>query len=133
MTLRQAAVAYIERSDGRLLCVWNKRYRGWSLPGGMVEEGESVPAALARELREETGLVLNRYESIYSGEHGIKAAIERGRASYVHIYRVWATGIPSEQEIGCPVTWLTREEFLEWSPYAPFYLKVFAAVSPAAT
>ncbi len=99
----------------------------------MVEEGESVPTALARELREETGLVLTSHESIYSGEHGITAAVERGRASYVHIYRVRATGTPSEQEIGCPVTWLTRDEFLKWSPFAPFYAKVFAAVAPNAS
>jgi ADP-ribose pyrophosphatase YjhB (NUDIX family) len=30
--------------------------RAWSLPGGKVEEGESVSAALVREMREETGI-----------------------------------------------------------------------------
>jgi NADH pyrophosphatase NudC (nudix superfamily) len=54
--LRYAAVSYIERQDGRLLCVWNQRYEGWSLPGGMVEDGESPEQALGRELREETSL-----------------------------------------------------------------------------
>ncbi|MDQ1484881.1 MAG: hypothetical protein QOJ62_574 [Actinomycetota bacterium] len=57
-----AAVGAIAVRDGRLLLVLRGRPPGagrWSLPGGRVEPGESDAAALAREVMEETGLVVN--------------------------------------------------------------------------
>ena len=132
-TVRRAAVSYVERADdARLLCVWNGRYGCWTLPGGMVEDGETVEEALRRELQEETGMHLIKCSLLYEGPHGIEIA-DQTRAKLVSIYWAFAAGQPREMEVGRPVTWLTRQEFLKWSAFRTLYEKVFAMVPPAGT
>lgn len=123
--MNRAAVSYVERPDGRILCVWNSRYGGWTLPGGKVEEGETVEAAQEREFYEETGLRTHLVVPIYTAETCIKDAPEdRGRM--VHVFRVTPFSWDArEVEPGHPVTWFTREEFLKWSPFAEFYVGMF--------
>ena len=43
------------RKDGLVLLVRNPR-RGWELPGGTMEQGETITEALKREIYEESGI-----------------------------------------------------------------------------
>ena len=57
----ECAGAVITDENGRLLLVRRAHDPGrgtWSLPGGRIEPGESAAAAAGREVREETGLVV---------------------------------------------------------------------------
>jgi ADP-ribose pyrophosphatase YjhB (NUDIX family) len=58
----QVAVgAIVLDADGRVLLVERGRPPGeglWSVPGGRLERGETLAQAVAREVREETGLVV---------------------------------------------------------------------------
>lgn len=75
-------VAALIESEGRLLIC--RRADGgahggkWEFPGGKVETGESLEAALGRELREELGIEaeigeeIERYEFAYAGKPAIR-------------------------------------------------------------
>jgi len=60
----EVVAAVIERPDGRFLLAQRpagKVYAGyWEFPGGKVEPGEPLQAALARELHEELGIEVER-------------------------------------------------------------------------
>ena len=55
----------IIESDGEILMVQNLRRNGstdWSTPGGVIDPGETMLGGLTREVREETGLVVAKWE-----------------------------------------------------------------------
>ena len=45
--------------DGLFLMVFNPRRGGWEMPGGRIEDGESIRDAAVREFAEECGLQLD--------------------------------------------------------------------------
>lgn len=57
MNIRVASVVIVTNTDNRVL-VLKKNYGSydWCLPGGKLEEGESMEEAAIRELYEETGI-----------------------------------------------------------------------------
>jgi len=52
--------------DGRILLIsQNVGVRSWSLPGGKLEDGETLAEALVREMKEETGLAVEPVRLLY--------------------------------------------------------------------
>ena len=101
------------RRDGQLLMV-RQRAKSWSfLPGGHVEPGERVEAALARELAEELGTKVKISGFLGAVEHGY---VEDGTTHH-EINLVFEVTIsdtePKSQEDHLEFHWLPLDQLAE--------------------
>lgn len=62
------AVVAIEH-DGTVLLLRQPHREGWSLPGGLIDHGETPAEAVTREVREEIGLDLDPGDHVAVGVH----------------------------------------------------------------
>jgi 8-oxo-dGTP diphosphatase len=53
-----ATGGFVTNLQGQVLLIKSSRYRDWEFPGGQVEESETIPHALEREVFEETGIIV---------------------------------------------------------------------------
>lgn len=105
--------------EGRVLLVrrGHEPLKGhWSLPGGMLEVGEPLAAGVIREVREETGLMVEPVELIELVERIHKASGEEGervRYHYViadYLCRVVGGSLSAASDAD-EVRWVERKEW----------------------
>ncbi|MCA0992227.1 NUDIX hydrolase [Pseudalkalibacillus hwajinpoensis] len=105
---------YNERDD-QVLMVQNKKHDNWSLPGGAVEEGETLVEAASREMREETGLTVEvgnvlSVNEAFIGNHHAHFFTFQGRITNGTIAIL-------DTETIAEAKWMNRTEADEWMPY----------------
>jgi 8-oxo-dGTP diphosphatase len=107
------ARALVESGDGRVLLVrraaWDTLPGKWELPGGKVDRGERVQRALARELEEETGLMLADARRISCRE----LISPRGRRIREHVYVASAIGTVTLSDEHDAYAWVDSPDELD--------------------
>lgn len=126
-TITEVAVAVLSQPDDRVLLARRpvgKPYAGyWEFPGGKVEPGESLDAALARELREELGIGVSRacrwITRIFEYPH---ASV---RLNFFRVFEWQGTPHPHEGQV---FSW-QRPDAVEVTPLLPANFPVLKALT----
>ncbi|MBI1350001.1 MAG: NUDIX domain-containing protein [Actinomycetales bacterium] len=117
MSTRVHVVGAVIVDDGRVLCA--QRGPGsdlaglWEFPGGKVEDGESLPAALQREIEEELGCSVAVGTEVTTTTHMYPAVA----VTLTTFYCTLTAGTPRPHEHAA-IRWLRPAELheLEWAP-----------------
>lgn len=116
-------VGAIVLREGRILLVRraNPPLQGhWSIPGGLVETGETIKEAVIREVREETGLEVEPLQLVEVFERILRDNESRVQYHYVLI-DYWCRVVAGEAQAGSDVSevrWANCDE-LESLAVAP--------------
>ena len=95
MTSRQTSCGVIVTDGQQLLLGHATRSPRWDIPKGIVEPGETLAVAAARELLEETGLTVTPEEITNLGVHSYL----RGKALALFMWR--PPQLPDPQSLTC--------------------------------
>jgi 8-oxo-dGTP diphosphatase len=117
MKKKVKVVAAVIEQEGKILCALRSSQMSipnvWEFPGGKVEEGESLQAALEREIEEELACSIKAGSIFHDHTHEYEAAVVR----LIALKASLTAGIPDAQEHE-ELLWLPKESLasLVWAP-----------------
>jgi 8-oxo-dGTP diphosphatase len=123
------SVGWIHVRDDRLLAVRTDGRDRFYLPGGKPEAAETFEAALAREVHEELGLVVEgiRFEfTVTALAHGH----DDETRVVMHCFRAETTGVPRPAREIAELTWLGLADRALAAPAVQVVLDRLAATGP---
>jgi 8-oxo-dGTP pyrophosphatase MutT (NUDIX family) len=103
--------ALVLDGEGRVLLVRHTYSRGWHMPGGGVERGETAALAMERELMEEAGIhALAPLELV-----SVHSAEAHFRGDHILLYRVpaWEARAPTQSGEIAEIRWFPSDALPE--------------------
>jgi 8-oxo-dGTP pyrophosphatase MutT (NUDIX family) len=124
-----AATVILNKNNEILLI--NGPKRGWEIPGGRVEEGESIPTAAVRETKEETGIDIEiiKFCGIFQNvKSSVCSALFLGRpigGEFITSCESLEIGYFSIEEALNKITWESFKEQIEYciNRHEPFLVE----------
>jgi 8-oxo-dGTP diphosphatase len=127
---RILVVAAVIRNEGKILIAQRAAdaHQGglWEFPGGKVEAGETVAAALRRELEEELGIIATTYRPLIRITHDYP-----DKSVCLDVWEVSAFGGQAHGREGQPVRWVAPGELQDYAFPAANHPIITAACLPA--
>jgi 8-oxo-dGTP diphosphatase len=102
-----AAGGFVVNAENQVLMLKSPRYDDWEFPGGQVEEGETIPQGLKREVLEETGIVVEVKALI-----GIYSNIGRPPIVNLDFLCQYVSGEPETSNESIQVKWVNQGDAL---------------------
>jgi len=126
--LFRGSVELVIRRGDKFLVVTNRRWGGFSMPGGKIEGAETPEEAARRELLEETGLEARSLRQIGGMIHKTQP-MDGGPDWFCLAYEVdVGDQEPREIEPGTTPYWTTAQDIQQNALYQDYYAWLFQVV-----
>ncbi|MFC7194148.1 NUDIX hydrolase [Halosimplex aquaticum] len=105
-------------ADERILAIRNEAYpTEWTLPGGAVEDGESLSDAVVREVAEETGVGIEPVRPLGADESLVTDGERSAVMRFVHfLARATDPAVDRARDLGDPDEEITEARWLDELP-----------------
>ena len=103
-----AVGGFVTNENGQVLLLKSPSYEDWEFPGGQVEESETLPHALEREVFEETGILVKTKTLV-----GIYSNTRTPSIVNMDFICEYLSGMPTTSPESVLVEWVNRDKVLK--------------------